>query len=552
MRELKNERKCIGIDLGTTNTTVAITRLDAFDRIVLEDVTILQRSDGSGGSKHVLPSIMYYREGKNISVGYEARANKKKDYQNSNIEPHYIENSKRYIGTPIKWKIDDKTFSPVDVATAILERIVKTKDIKNIIDDSDVFITVPAKFNDDQRNYTLSSAKKAGIKNAELYDEPKAAILGYIHEEADKRPEDKTLNIDEKKRILVIDIGGGTCDICLQDVWNENDSFMFKPIGTPNREDIGGIDFDQRIASYLYEKYKDQFELTENNFSQILDISQEAKEKLSSEIGYYIADELGQDETEVYKNTDWKMELQDVENWEFPLSINGKSGDISLSIEEFTNVVEPLIIKNSLISKNKEERDANKNIETLVNRTLEESEVSIDSIDYIFLTGGMAKCFALKATLYNLFRINILVPEEPFYAVSRGAALSNKYPLIEEKANDRMSHSIMMEMEDGSLYTLISAGESVPTKGRTVEGKLFKTSSRTGVSIALYEGKNEYDCRLRKINTIYMLRFDKPEEKGREFVIRYNIDKTKRIDFEVEFVDNGDTYNIQACVKEDN
>lgn len=551
MGDLKNERKCIGIDLGTTNTTVATTRLDAFDRIVLEDITILQRADGSGGSKHVLPSIIYYKEGKNVSVGYEARANKKKDYQDSSTEPHYVENSKRFIGTPIKWKIDDKVFTPVDVAASLLEKIVKTKDIRNIIDDSDVYITVPANFNDDQRNYTLLAANRAGIKNAELYDEPKAAILSYIHEETDKRPEDKLLNIDEKKRILVIDIGGGTCDICLQDVWNEDGSFMFNPIGTPNRENIGGIDFDQRIATYLYDKYQTQFNLTENNFSQLLDISQEAKEKLSSEIVFYIEDELGEDESEVYQNSEWKNELQNVEDWIFPLNINGIRGDISLSVEEFTNVIEPLIVKNSFVSRNKEERDANKNIETLVNRTLEESDVSVDSIDYIFLTGGMAKCFTLKATLYSLFKICILAPEEPFYAVSRGAALINKYPLIEEKANDRMSHSVMLELKDGSLYTLISAGESVPVSNRVVEGKIFETSSRTGVSIALYEGKNEYDCQLRKINTVYMLEFDKPVETGREFVIRYNIDKTKRIDFEIEFLDNGDIHKVQACVKGD-
>ena len=181
----------------------------------------------------------------------------------------------------------------------MLEKIVKTKDIRNIIDDSDVYITVPANFNDDQRNYTLLAANRAGIKNAELYDEPKAAILSYIHEETDKRPED---------------IGGGTCDICLQDVWNEDGSFMFNPIGTPNRENIGGIDFDQRIATYLYDKYQTQFNLTENNFSQLLDISQEAKEKLSSEIVFYIEDELGEDESEVYQNSEWKNELQELDD----------------------------------------------------------------------------------------------------------------------------------------------------------------------------------------------------------------------------------------------
>lgn len=552
MEALKKERKCIGIDLGTTNTTVAITRLDAFDRIERDDVTILQRADGKGGSEKILPSIIYYTEGKNVCVGYEARENKEKDRQKNNWERHYIENSKLEIGKGRKWIIDNKTFTPVDVATSILERVVKTKEIRTIIDDSDVFITVPANFDQDQTTYTELAAKKAGFKNVELYPEPKAAILSYIDDEKNKRPEDKLLNLDEKKRILVVDIGGGTCDICLQDVYNSNDSFMFEPIGTPNREDIGGIDFDQRIASYIYERYGDQFKLTEENYPEILDISQEVKEKMSKEITYYIQKELLEDEIDVYRSENWKNEFQNFPDYEFPLDINGIVGDMFFSIEEFTSIIEPLIIKNTLTAKNKHEREANKNIETLINRSLEESKVSIGEIDHILLTGGMAKCFILKAILYNLFKIDMLIPKDPLFAVSRGAALINKYPLIHKNANSNMPRSIMMEMKDGSLYTLISAGESYPVSNRIVEGEIFKTSSRTGVSIALYEGQNEYDNQLKKIKTVYKLEFEQPEKLGREFVIRYSIDKTKRIIFEVEFLDNGKVYEVHAYVKEEN
>ena len=111
-----------------------------------------------------------------------------------------------------------------------------------------------------------------------------------------------------------------------------------------------------------------------------------------------------------------------------------------------------------------------------------------------------------------------------------------------------MPNAVMMEMEDGSLKTLIKMGEPVPVE-KTVD-YTFKTVSGNGVAIRLFEGKNEFDSSLRKINNLYRITFDEAQFPGRKFKIDYKVDKTKRINFTITFLDNGDTYNIDGQIRE--
>lgn len=109
-------RMCIGIDLGTTNTTVCVSRVDTNGIVLLEDCEIRQRSEQNERNQDRLPSIMYVRtDGKEV-VGHEARELKKASISYADSEARYIENSKRFIGTTRIWEIDGKVYSPIDVA----------------------------------------------------------------------------------------------------------------------------------------------------------------------------------------------------------------------------------------------------------------------------------------------------------------------------------------------------------------------------------------------------------------------------------------------------
>ena len=545
LNQTDKNRMCIGIDLGTTNTTVCVSRVDTNGIVLLEDCEIRQRSEQNERNQERLPSIMYVKnEGKEV-VGHEARELKKANIVSADTEIRYIENSKRYIGTTREWEIGGKSYSPIDVAAKILTHAKKFSKIRDLINDSDVYITIPANFDTDQINNTLEAAKKAGFTNVQLRPEPKAAILSFLHEEMGKR-ERKVLDITTKKRILVIDIGGGTCDVCIEDVWlKQNGCYAFehKAVG---RDNIGGVDFDVRIADYLAAKYCD-FDLTKSDRAILVESAQIIKEMLSSRIDYFIEDEYDSDYETVYSDSQWRKKIADADEVSLTQTLSGGRISFRISIEEFCDAIIPLIRnKGTIRTTNKDERDTHKNMQDLLYNTLEENNISSESIDVIFLTGGMSKCFVLKAVLYELFKKSIIVPSDPMLAVSRGAALMNKYDQEDIISHDIMPRSIMIETNNGHLKKLVSMGERVPVT-KTVD-EIFSTTSRTGVIIRLFEGKDEYDNQLRKLNSVYKLTYE-PQEVGKEFKIEYTIDKTKRIKFTLHFLESGATYEIEAQVK---
>ena len=539
---------CIGIDLGTTNTSAAYSTLSVDGQISVVDLEIRQKGRGSQRTFDTLPSIMYVKEDGEAVVGREAIALKEQSSIDNNKEVRYLENVKRYMGTQQKFLLDDKTYTPIDVATEVLKHVRNYSQIKTMKSDYYTIITVPANFNTDQRTDTMEAARRAGFENIELYDEPKAAILSFLHEESQKR-ENKQLDVSSKKRILVIDIGGGTCDISVEDVVEKDGQYVFAHMAV-GRENLGGVDFDRRIGDELAKNNLKGINLSDSEVAALRDMGQKIKENLSDNIEDFIWDNYDGDKAALYEQPDW-LDIIEEENFECSQmrEIGNQQISFTMNIQELVNAINPLIYQiEDLPAANKDQREHNKNMETLINTTLSDHDIDVDSIDVIFLTGGMAKCLPLRAALYELYQKPIISPSEPFLAVSRGAALVNKYRSIDETSKDLMPNAVMMEMEDGSLRTLIKMGEAVPVS-KTVD-YTFKTVSRKGVAIRLFEGKNEFDSQLRKINNLYRIAFEENHMPGREFKIAYQVDKTKRINFIITFLDNGDTYNIDGQIRE--
>ncbi|MBQ2988573.1 MAG: Hsp70 family protein [Clostridia bacterium] len=539
---------CIGIDLGTTNTSAAYSTLSVNGKISVEDLLIRQKGLGSQRTFDTLPSIIYIKQNGDIAVGREAVDLKDNSIRSSSEDVRYLENVKRYMGTQQKFVLDGKTYTPIDVATEILKYVRNYTQIKTMKSDYYTVITVPANFNTDQRTDTMEAARRAGFENVELYDEPKAAILSFLHEESEKR-EGRALDISTKKRILVIDIGGGTCDISVEDVVERNGEYVFTHMAV-GRENLGGVDFDRRIGDELARSNLRGITLNDAEIASLRDMGQKIKEALSDSIDDFIWENYDGDKAALYEQPDW---LDIIAEEEFECSqmreINHQPINFTMNVREFVNAITPLIYQiEEIPAANREQHEHNKNMETLIHTTLSDHDIDVDSIDVIFLTGGMAKCLPLRAALYELFQKPIISPANPFLAVSKGAALVNKYRSIEDNSKDLMPNAVMMEMDDGSLKTLIKMGEPVPVE-KTVE-ETFKTVSGSGVAIRLFEGKNEFDSGLRKINNLYRITFSEAQFPGREFKIAYKVDKTKRINFTVTFPDNGETYHIDGQIRE--
>ncbi|MCI1892109.1 MAG: Hsp70 family protein, partial [Schleiferilactobacillus harbinensis] len=215
--------KVIGIDLGTTNSAVA----------VLEggQPKIIANPEGN----RTTPSVVAFKDGE-IQVGEVAK-------RQAITNPDTISSIKRHMGDPnYTVKVGDKTYKPQEISAMILQYI------KNFAQDylgeevKDAVITVPAYFNDAQRQATKDAGKIAGLKVDRIINEPTASALAYGVDKDEKK--------DEK--ILVYDLGGGTFDVSILELGDG----VFQVLSTNGDTNLGGDDFDQRVMDWLIKDFK--------------------------------------------------------------------------------------------------------------------------------------------------------------------------------------------------------------------------------------------------------------------------------------------------------
>ena len=214
--------KILGIDLGTTNSEVAI--------IEAGKPTIIKSAEG----QRYFPSVVAFTKDGEMLVGETA---KRQAVTNPEGTVHRI---KRRMGTGEKTKIHGKNYSPEQISAFILQKI--KKDAEDFLGDktSDAVITVPAYFNDDQRQATKDAGSIAGLNVKRIINEPTAASLAY--------------GLDKKgdHKIAVYDFGGGTFDITLMEVGEG----VFEVLSTNGDTQLGGSDMDQALVDYIANEFK--------------------------------------------------------------------------------------------------------------------------------------------------------------------------------------------------------------------------------------------------------------------------------------------------------
>ncbi len=243
--------KVIGIDLGTTNSCVAVMEGG--------EPTVIANSEGL----RTTPSVVAFsREGERL-VGDVARR------QAATNVSRTISSIKRRMGTNYRVKIDGKTYSPQEISAMILSKL--KKDAENYLGESvdQAVITVPAYFNDAQRQATKDAGRIAGLKVLRIINEPTAAALAY------------GLDHGQAQKIMVYDLGGGTFDVSLIEIGDN----LIEVLATAGDNHLGGDDFDARIADYLVEEYKrsDKVNLSKDMaaMQRIREAAEEAKKALS-------------------------------------------------------------------------------------------------------------------------------------------------------------------------------------------------------------------------------------------------------------------------------
>jgi molecular chaperone DnaK len=249
--------RAVGIDLGTTNSVVS----------VLEggEPTVITNAEGF----RTTPSVVAFTKDGEVLVGETAKR------QNVTNVDRTISSVKRHMGTNWTVDIDGKKYTPQEISARILGKL--KRDAEQYLGDTvtDAVITVPAYFNDAERQATKEAGEIAGLNVLRIINEPTAAALAYG---LDKGKEDEL--------ILVFDLGGGTFDVSLLEVGKDDDFSTIQVRSTAGDNRLGGDDWDQRVVDYLIKRFKDStgVDVSGDKIAKqrLKEASEQAKKELSS------------------------------------------------------------------------------------------------------------------------------------------------------------------------------------------------------------------------------------------------------------------------------
>lgn len=445
---LQKEEIIVGIDLGTTNSLIAIIHPETKQAVALKE----------HDSSSLVPSIVYFDDNGNVTVGDAAKQFLITEPQNT------IFSAKRLMGKSyndiknnssfftykiiddnteslVKVQVGNKFYSPIDLSSFILkelkqraEHILKTPVNKAVV-------TVPAYFNDAQRQATRDAGKLAGLDVLRIVNEPTAASLAY----------GIGLSKNDHKTIAVYDLGGGTFDISILKIANG----IFEVLSTNGDTYLGGDDLDNAIVKFWLQQLSINEDELKNDqtFSQAIRLkAEEAKKHLSF-------------------NDEFTGQL----HYSSP-KVGGWEGALKISKSEFENLVQPFIEKTITCCKN----------------ALKDASLTTKDIEVIVMVGGSTRVPYVKKTISDFFGKEVNDSMNPEEVVALGAALqadilagNNKEFLL----LDITPLSLGIETRGGLMDILIPRNSKIPTKAS--RQYTTQVAGQSGIKISVYQGERD-------------------------------------------------------------